>query len=72
MSLIRIVTVFALTALILAMAPGPGRAMVLRQTMTGSARCAMASVAGNSSGLVIWGMASSVGLSQVFTHSPGD
>ena len=55
MSLLRIVTVFALTALILAMAPGPGRAMVRRQTMTGSARCAMASV----------------GLSQVFTHSPG-
>ena len=71
MSLLRILPVFALTALVLAMVPGQGMAMVLRQTMTGGARCAMASVVGNSSGLIVWGVASSVGLSQVFTHSPG-
>lgn len=69
MSLVRILPVFALTALVLAMVPGQGMAMVLRQTLTGGARCAMASVAGNSSGLLVWGVASSVGLSQVFAHS---
>ena len=35
MSLLRILPVFALTALVLAMVPGQGMAMVLRQTMTG-------------------------------------
>ncbi len=69
MALLRILPMFALTALVLAMVPGQGTAMVLRQTMTGGARCAMASAVGNSSGLILWGVASSVGLSQVFTHS---
>jgi threonine/homoserine/homoserine lactone efflux protein len=44
--------------------------MVLRQTLVGGARCAMASVVGNSSGLIIWGTAAAAGLSQVFAHSP--
>jgi len=52
------------------MVPGQGMAMVLRQTLTGGARCATWSVVGNASGLVVWGVASSVGLSQVFAHSP--
>jgi threonine/homoserine/homoserine lactone efflux protein len=70
MSFLNIVPAFALTALVLAMVPGQGVAMVLRQTLTGEARGAMASVLGNSSGLIVWGVASSVGLSQVFAHSP--
>lgn len=52
------------------MVPGQGMAMVLRQTLTGGARCATWSVVGNASGLLVWGVASSVGLSQVFAHSP--
>ena len=43
--------------------------MVLRQCIIGGKRAAFASVAGNSSGLVIWGAASAIGLSQVFAHS---
>jgi threonine/homoserine/homoserine lactone efflux protein len=70
MSLLHIVPAFALTALVLAMVPGQGVAMVLRQTLTGGARCALASAVGNSTGLIVWGVASSVGLSQVFAHSP--
>lgn len=70
MSLLRVVPAFALTALVLAMLPGQGVAMVLRQTLTGGARCATWSVLGNASGLVVWGIASSVGLSEIFTHSP--
>jgi len=69
MSLLHIVPAFALTALILAMVPGQGVAMVLRQTVVGGARCAYTSVAGNSVGLIIWGCASAIGLSQVFARS---
>src|SRR5665213_2886430 len=69
MSLLDIIPAFALTALVLAMVPGQGVAMVLRQTMIGGARCAYISVAGNSLGLLIWGVASAIGLSQVFAHS---
>lgn len=70
MSLVRVLPLFTLTALVLAMVPGQGMAMVLRQTMTGGARYAMASVAGNCTGLLVWGAASSVGLSEVFARSP--
>lgn len=61
--------VFALTALVLAILPGQSIAMVLRQSLLGDARCAMASVLGNASGLLIWGGAAAAGLSQVFEHS---
>ncbi|MEO9180247.1 MAG: LysE family translocator [Acidimicrobiales bacterium] len=69
MTLLDIIPAFALTALVLAMVPGQGVAMVLRQTMVGGARCAYISVAGNSVGLIIWGVASAVGLSSIFAHS---
>ncbi len=70
MSLLRVLPAFALTALVLAMVPGQGVAMVLRQSLVGGTRCAMASVVGNATGLVLWGVAAAVGLSQVFAHSP--
>ncbi|MFA5919407.1 MAG: LysE family translocator [Candidatus Nanopelagicaceae bacterium] len=60
---------FALTALLLAIVPGQGVAMVLRQCIVGGRRAGFASVIGNSSGLVVWGTASAIGLSQVFAHS---
>jgi threonine/homoserine/homoserine lactone efflux protein len=60
---------FALTALLLAIVPGQGVAMVLRQCIVGGRRAGFASVIGNSSGLVLWGTASAIGLSQVFAHS---
>ncbi len=69
MSLVRILPAFALTALVLAMVPGQGVAMVLRQSLLGGRRCAMASVVGNASGLILWGLGAAVGLSQVFAHS---
>jgi threonine/homoserine/homoserine lactone efflux protein len=69
MALLHIIPAFALTALVLALVPGQGVAMVLRQTMVGGTRCAYISVAGNSLGLVLWGLASAIGLSQVFAHS---
>ncbi len=68
--LLKIIPAFALTALLLAMVPGQGVAMILRQSIVGGSRAAFISVAGNSSGLVIWGAASSIGLSEIFAHSP--
>jgi threonine/homoserine/homoserine lactone efflux protein len=64
-----VIPLFAITALVLAMVPGQGMAMVMRQTMIGGARAGYLSVAGNATGLLIWGLASSVGLSQIFRHS---
>ena len=69
MSLLEVVPAFALTALVLAMVPGQGVAMVLRQTMLGGARSGYFSVLGNTAGLILWGSASAVGLSQVFAQS---
>lgn len=69
MSLLRIIPLFAFTALILAMVPGQGMAMVMRQTMIGGARAGYLSVLGNAMGLLTWGLLSAVGLSQVFRHS---
>ena len=69
LQLIRITPAFALTALLLAIVPGQGVAMVLRQSLVGGRRAALYSVLGNSTGLIIWGAASAVGLSEVFKHS---
>ena len=67
--LLKILPAFALTALLLAIVPGQGVAMVLRQSIVGGSRAAFTSVAGNSTGLLIWGAASAIGLSQVFARS---
>lgn len=67
--LLKIIPAFALTALLLAIVPGQGVAMILRQSFVGGRRAAFTSVAGNSTGLVIWGAASAIGLSQVFARS---
>jgi len=69
LQLLRIIPAFALTALLLAIVPGQGVAMVLRQSLLGGRRAAFLSVAGNSSGLIIWGAMSAVGLSAIFARS---
>jgi threonine/homoserine/homoserine lactone efflux protein len=67
--LLRVIPAFAATALLLAIVPGQGVAMVLRQSLTGGAWPAFYSVLGNASGLVVWGSLSAVGLSAVFAKS---
>ena len=67
--LIKIIPAFALTALLLAIVPGQGVAMVLRQSLIGGSRAAIYSVLGNASGLIVWGTMSAVGLSAVFAKS---
>ena len=61
---------FMATAFLLAMVPGQGVAMILRQSILGGTKAALFSVLGNSSGLVIWGTMSSLGLSAIFAASP--
>jgi threonine/homoserine/homoserine lactone efflux protein len=67
--LLRIIPAFALTALLLAVVPGQGVAMVLRQSLIGGRRAAFLSIFGNSTGLLLWGAMSAVGLSAVFARS---
>lgn len=67
--MLSVIPAFALTALILAMVPGQGVAMILRQSLVGGRNAAFYSVIGNSTGLIIWGSLSSVGLSAIFAKS---
>jgi len=69
LELLKNVPAFALTALLLAIVPGQGVAMVLRQSIVGGKRAAFTSVLGNSTGLIVWGAASGIGLSEVFARS---
>ena len=69
-SLLHVLPAFALTVLIIVAVPGQGVAMVLRQSILSGKEAAFYSVIGNSSGLVIWGVLSSVGLSAIFQASP--
>ncbi len=69
LSLVKVWPAFAATALLLAVVPGQGVAMVLRQSLVGGRRAAFLSVLGNSCGLLIWGALSGVGLSAIFAKS---
>ena len=70
MSLIANLPAFIATTFLLAVVPGQGVAMVMRQSILGGTKTAVFSVLGNSSGLVIWGIASAIGLSAIFRDSP--
>ena len=64
------IAAFALTALFISMVPGQGMAMVLRQAMVSGPSAARFSVLGNSTGLIVWTLASALGLSAIFQTSP--
>lgn len=67
--LLRHLPEYALATFLIVIVPGQGMAMVLRQTILGGRSMAFASVLGNSSGLIVWGAASAIGLSAVFAES---
>ena len=69
MSFLKVIPAFVATALFLAMVPGQGMAMILRQCLVGGRRAAFYSVFGNATGLLTWGALSSVGLSAIFAKS---
>jgi threonine/homoserine/homoserine lactone efflux protein len=60
---------FILATFLLAIIPGQGMAMVIRQVLVGGRRIGFISVLGNSTGLIVWGLASSVGLAAAFAAS---
>lgn len=60
---------FAGAALLLAMVPGPSLALVLRQTLRGGRRHAVATTLGNATGLAFWATSAALGLSVLVATS---
>ena len=67
--LLQVLPAYALTVLVIVAVPGQGVAMVLRQSILSGKQAAFYSVIGNTTGLFIWGILSSVGLSAIFQAS---
>jgi threonine/homoserine/homoserine lactone efflux protein len=61
---------FLMTTWLLAMLPGPGQALMLRQTLDGGRQLAWTSIAGTFTGLVLWSTAAAAGLSAVLLANP--
>ncbi|MPZ84985.1 MAG: LysE family translocator [Actinophytocola sp.] len=60
---------FLLASLLLAMVPGVGTAMLLRQSVRGGRRTALATVAGLETGVAVWAAAAALGLSALLVVS---
>jgi threonine/homoserine/homoserine lactone efflux protein len=56
-------------SLLIALSPGPGTALVLRQSVRGGRRSALATVAGMEVGVLCWAVAAALGLSVLLTAS---
>ncbi|MCP3802925.1 LysE family translocator [Allokutzneria sp. A3M-2-11 16] len=65
------VPVFVLTTWLLAMLPGAGQALIIRQSLTGGPARARATIAGSATGLLVWSTAAAAGLSAVLLAAPG-
>ncbi|SDM45833.1 LysE family translocator [Allokutzneria albata] len=65
------VPAFLLTTWLLAMLPGPGQALMIRQTLTGGPARARATIAGIATGLLVWAATAAAGLSAVLLAAPG-
>lgn len=63
-------SVFIVTTWLLAMLPGAGQALMLRQTLHGELRTAWAGIAGTCTGLLCWSAAAAAGLSAVLLANP--
>ena len=61
---------FVVTTWLLAMLPGAGQALMVRQTLDGGRRLAWASIAGTGTGLLLWTTAAAAGLSAVLLANP--
>ncbi|RSM72234.1 lysine transporter LysE [Actinoplanes sp. ATCC 53533] len=61
---------FITTTWLLAMLPGAGQALMVRQTLAGGRRAAWAGIAGTATGLLIWTTAAAAGLSAVVLANP--
>jgi len=61
---------FLVTTWLLAMLPGAGQALMIRQTLYGGLRVARASIAGIATGLLFWSTAAAAGLSAIVLADP--
>jgi len=61
---------FTVTCWLLAMLPGAGQALMMRQTLTLGPRAAWISISGTCTGLLIWSTAAASGLSAVLLANP--
>ena len=61
---------FVATTWLLAMLPGVGQALMLRQTLADGSRIAVATILGTVTGLVIWSAAAGAGLSAALLADP--
>ena len=69
MNLLNNLPQFMATAFFLAMIPGQGTAMIMRQTLLFGRKVGIISLIFYLTGFVIWGLFSAVGLSTIFTSS---
>ncbi|MET8974452.1 LysE family translocator [Streptomyces sp. NPDC004539] len=60
---------FAGAAFLLSMVPGPSTVVILRRSVADGRRYGMASVLGNETGVMLWGLAAAFGLSALLTAS---
>jgi threonine/homoserine/homoserine lactone efflux protein len=61
---------FVTTIALLAMLPGANNAAITRQTLLGGRRAGLLTVAGSSTGILIWAITAAVGLSAVLLANP--
>jgi threonine/homoserine/homoserine lactone efflux protein len=61
---------FIITTWLLAMLPGVGQALMLRQTLARGPQAAVATILGTSTGLLIWAVAAAAGLSAAVVADP--
>ncbi len=61
---------FIVTAFLLAMLPGAGQALMLRQVLTRGRRAAWTSIAGTATGLMLWSTLAAAGLSAALLANP--
>jgi threonine/homoserine/homoserine lactone efflux protein len=64
------VVAFVITVALLAMLPGANNASITRQTLTGGRRAGLLTVAGASTGILVWASAAAAGLSTVLLANP--
>ncbi len=60
---------FTGAAIIIALIPGPSTAIIIRQSVTSGRRAGVAAMLGNETGVLLWGMAATFGLSALLLAS---
>ena len=67
--MLRDLPAFLLVALVVVFTPGPATALVIRNALAGGPRAAWATTAGNSTGILLWALASVLGISALVQAS---